>query len=435
MHVAVVGAGPSGIFATSFLLECSDTIQVDVWDRDPTPFGLVRYGVAPDHLKIKSVSKALTKILSNPRVVFRGNIDIGRNISVAALQEHYDAVVLATGAPHGRRLDVPGHNLAGHLDAAEFVRWYNGHPSATPPTLAGPSAAVVGAGNAALDVARVLLKGPAGLEHTDVPDHVLTQLGHAAITDVHLIARRGPAEAKFSANELLDLGAIPGLRVSVADGLEPGDEPSTADTRSVSALKALLAGAGRPAGPPRHMTFHFNRTPVVLRGSNLVTGIVLQPPLVAGQERPAELLEAATVISCIGFTGVPTPGVLFDEQRGVVPNEGGRVSPGLYVTGWAKRGASGVIGANKACAHETVNSLLADFEGVQSRRDLDASALLTPSTPPWTTWRGWTRIDAAERELGEQQGRPRVKIHNHAELVRLGSQPSPVFVPKGDTGK
>ncbi|KAA9162609.1 NADP oxidoreductase [Amycolatopsis acidicola] len=394
-HVAVVGAGPSGVFATAELLRRPD-VRVDVFDRGPTPYGLVRYGVAPDHLKIKSVTRALARTLTDPRVTFRGNVELGRDVRLPELRREYQAVVLATGAPHARRLGIPGEDLPSHVPAAEVVRWYNGFPGARDLSglLRGP-VVVIGAGNVALDVARVLVKGHKGLSHTDVPPDVL-----AALTprDVRVMVRRGVADAKFSPVELLEVGKLPGVDL-VVEGLDP---EADGEARSAGIFREW---AERPrSGGGVTLTFGFHQAPIAVRDN----GVAL----------PDRTIPAGLVVSAIGYTGERLDGVPFDDSRGLIPNTRGRVAPGLFVTGWAKRGPSGVIGTNKACAAETVAEVLGDLTDGPV---FDIEPLLAARGCRWVPWPGWTRIDEAEVALGRANGRERTKITDLARLLDLGA--------------
>lgn len=404
-RVAVVGAGPSGIFAAAELLTRPDVL-VDVFDAAPTPFGLVRYGVAPDHLKIKSVTRVLARTLADPRVRFLGNVDIGKDIPLATLRERYRAVVLAVGAPDHNPLRIPGGDLPGHLPAGDLVDWYNGRPAARYEPGERRRVAVIGGGNVALDVARILLRGSAGLDHTDVPDHVLDDLARHPTTDVHLVVRRGPAESRFTPAELAELESIPDLDLHVGGSL-PDSTP--ADRTSVTRLAAFRRWRDRsPTGAGRRLTVHFHAPPVELVGPGRVRALAL----------PATRLPVDLVVSAIGFRGRPVPGAPFDPATGTVPHEKGRVEPGLYVAGWIKRGPAGVVGANKACAQETVATLLADLAPDGD----DADPRLTAGLPA-VPWSGWLAIERAETALGATRSRARTTIHERHRLVEIGTAP------------
>ena len=420
MRVAVVGAGPSGVFATAELLT-RPGVEVDVLDRSHTPFGLVRYGVAPDHLKIKTVSTALSRVLADERVRFHGGVELGRDISLDELRRLSDAVVLATGARDSRRLGIPGEDRPRSFTAADLVPWYNGHPlDGVRWSTASPSVAVVGAGNVALDVSRILLKGGAGLANTDLPDSVAAVLDARPVTDVHLVIRRGVGDVRFSPAELLEFDHLDvDVLVDPAElDLGPADRARATDDRLVAQRIAMFtrwAEAG-PVGAGRRLHVHFHRSPTEIRGGDGVEAIRLRD----NRSGRIEELSVGAVVTAIGYhaaapAGLPTTG-------GLVHHDAGRVAPGLYVAGWLKRGPSGVIGTNKACAVESVRALWADVDSAAITVGAGGPADLVRSRlPEAVDWTGWTRIDAAEIALGATTGRARTKITNHAELARLGA--------------
>lgn len=448
IHIAVVGAGPSGIFAAAELLK-HPGLSVDVFDRSPTPFGLVRYGVAPDHTKIKSVTTTLSKVFADPRAQFLGNVDLGKDLDLDDLRAAYDSVIIATGAPHARRLGIPGEDLPGNYAAADLVSWYNGHPlSGTPFTARAEAAAIIGAGNVSIDIARVLLKAGAGLRNTDAPESVLTTLGRDPVREVHILARRSVAEAKFSHAELRELEALADVDIVVnpAD-LELGAAASArcgASRAATARIETFRRWAARPSrGAAKRLHFRFLRSPTAVLGSNHVTGLRLQRNVVDADGALAaagsEYLPVQAVIRSIGYTGNPISGILFDHDRGLIPNTAGRVEADLYVAGWIKRGPSGTIGTNKACAIQTVATLLAELsrqahtgEGTSvaraARARLRAGLVTRLQAHPerhrrCVTWDGWTAIDAAEIDLGSTRGRARTKINNFRRLVTIGTQP------------
>ncbi|MER5670290.1 FAD-dependent oxidoreductase [Pseudonocardia alni] len=406
-RIAVVGAGPSGVFVTAALLERPD-VRVDVYDRSPTPFGLVRYGVAPDHLKIKSVRRTLSRTLGDPRVSFLGNVEIGRDVSLAALRGAYSAVVLAVGAPEVNALGIPGDDLAGHVGAGRLVDWYNGRPGATRPDGERRGrVAVIGGGNVALDVARVLLHGREGLAHTDVPEHVLADLDAEPTTDVHLLVRRGPLDTRFTPAELAAFEKLPDLDLVVDPSCLPA-APPVDDAAAAARLAILARWSGRPhGGARRRLTVRFHSPPVALTGDDRVAAVQLP-----GGER----LGVDLVVSAVGFRGRPLDDCPFDPATGTIPHRAGRVDSGLYVTGWIKRGPTGVIGANKACALETAATLLADVPPEDTGPVPSVHA-----GRPVVSWPGWLAIDRAEAALGERHGRARTTIHELSRLVRIGT--------------
>lgn len=460
LSVAVVGAGPAGVYAAHALC-AADDVRVDVLDRLPTPFGLVRYGVAPDHPKLKAVGLTLATMLQHPAVRFLGNVDVGRDLTVADLHEHYDAVVLANGAPVDRRLGIPGEDLAGSFSATDFVAWYCGHPDASVSqfTLTARSVAVVGAGNVALDVARILAKPVEDLVGTDIPQHALAVLRDSRVSDVHLVSRRGPAQAKFTIKELRELGEVNDCDVVVDPAeleLDPASRAVADSDRSVQrTLDVLTEWAARPLeGRRRRLHLHFWARPVEIVGDGRVDGVLLEATRLdaeAGVTGTGQVrrLEVQMVLRSIGYRGVPTPGMPFDDRAGVIPHLEGRVlrdqqvAPGEYVAGWVKRGPTGVIGTNKRDASATVAALLADAaSGALPRAPVrDAEAILEVLAARGVevvTWEGWSAIEAAEAALGHAQGRARSKIHDRAALLdaaRRAGDPThdPADAPARDT--
>ncbi|MEV1294974.1 FAD-dependent oxidoreductase [Pseudonocardia sp. NPDC049635] len=411
-HVAVVGAGPSGLFATAELRRRRPDVPVDVLDRLPTPFGLVRYGVAPDHHRIKSVTATLAAVFADERVRFLGNVGLGSDVTVAELRRSYDAVVVATGSGAARDLGIPGEGLPGSITAADLVAWYNGHPDAVP-VLSWPrpaTVAVVGAGNVALDVARVLLKSGTGLDDTDIPDPVRAGLDAHPVHAVHVVARRGHHDVRFSLGELLAFDDLPGV-VPVVDPAGLTDDPPPGHAARARHAVFRRWAENSPGPGDRVLRFHVHRSPVAVLGSTRVTGIRLADPTTG----TASVLDVDAVVRAIGYRGTPIPGLPFDPERATVPHESGRVEPGLYVTGWLKRGPSGVIGTNKACAVESVGSLLDDLDDLPAAAPSARKALTAAHEV--VDWAGWTRIDRAEIALGRRRGRARTKITDTAELL------------------
>ncbi|WP_405659478.1 FAD-dependent oxidoreductase [Streptomyces sp. NBC_01166] len=449
LRVAVVGSGPSGVYTAQALLEQSRVpdVRVHVLDRLPTPYGLVRYGVAPDHEKIKSLQSSLRAVLEDDRITFVGHVGVGDEggLSPARLKELYHAVVYCVGAAEDRPLAVPGEGLPGSCSATEFVSWYSAHPDAAAGAFAlrARSAVVVGVGNVAVDVARILARGAAELRGTDVPRAALDALGASRVREVHIVGRRGPSQARFTTKELRELGALPGARIAV-DGAELALDP------------AYAVAAGRPGAP---------LPAVVRRNLDVLRGWATDPPsTTAGQERrirlrfflrPVELLErdgrvagvrfartapdgaggvrdtgvyedveAQLVLRAVGYRGTPLPGLPFDPVRGTVPHLAGRVvrdgaaSPGEYVAGWIKRGPTGVIGSNRSCAKETVASLIEDAPLLVGREvSADPLGALRAQGLRPVEWDGWLSIERAESALGRSLGRGPVKIPDWSGLL------------------
>lgn len=436
VRVAVIGSGPSGLYAADELSK-HDTVTVDVLDRLPCPYGLLRYGVAPDHLKMKSLEITLRKILERPAVRFLGGVELGSGVSVDELRNHYDAVVYATGSPVDRRLSVPGEDLPGSFSATQFVAWYCGHPDAAVDafTLDARSAVVIGVGNVAVDVARILAKTADELHATDMPDHVLKVLDASAITDVHIVGRRGPAQAKFTTKELRELGELANADVVVDPGElvldEAGREAVETNKTIRRNLEALQEWSTRPQqGRPRRVHLRFLLAPVSVHGTVRVESVECERTALDGSggvtgTGETITLDAQLLLRSVGYRGLPLPGVPFDERAGVIPHVRGRVqrdgsaATGEYVVGWIKRGPTGVIGTNKGDAKETVETLLADRDTLPRAPDRDPDAITTMLAQRGVgvvTWSGWEAIDAAEQALGAAVGRSRIKI---AELQAL----------------
>jgi ferredoxin--NADP+ reductase len=425
LRVAVVGSGPAGFYAAGALLGADVPAEVDMIERLPTPWGLVRFGVAPDHPKIKSVSRAFEKIAQQPGFRFLGNVEIGRDLQHDELLELYDAVVYAVGAQTDRKMGIPGEDLPGSWPATEFVAWYNGHPDyqQLPFDLSGKRAVVIGNGNVAVDVARMLALTPEELAPTDTTDAAIAAISNSGIEEIVMVGRRGPAQAAFTTPELIELGELAGADVVVDPADLEGAEPK--DTNAERNLEVLREYAARtPAGKKRRLVLRFFRSPTAILGDERVTGIELVRNTLDENERAVptdetETLECGIVFRSVGYRGVAIPGVPFDEGRGVIPNEGGRVADRVYAAGWIKRGPSGVIGTNKKDATETVELLLADLRDAPRRGRTfdDVEALLAERRVRHIVYDGWTAIDERERAAGEPLGRPRVKLCTWEELL------------------
>jgi ferredoxin--NADP+ reductase len=429
LRVAVVGSGPAGFYAAGALLAADVPVEVDMLERLPTPWGLVRLGVAPDHPKIKSVSRAFEKIALQPGFRFLGNVEVGRDVTNEELLEHYDAVVYAVGAQSDRRMGIPGEDLPGSWAATEFVAWYNGHPDFQDRRfdLSGERAIVIGNGNVAVDVARMLALTPDELAPTDTTDAAIDALTGAGVREIVMVGRRGPAQAAFTTPELIELGELAGADVVVDPAELEGAEP--ADTNSERNLAVLHEYAARePAGKPKRLVLRFLLSPVAILGDGRVEAIELVrnrlEPDAAGALRAVptgetETLECGIVFRSVGYRGVALPGVPFDEERGTIANDRGRVAPGVYAAGWIKRGPSGVIGTNKKDATETVELLLEDLrDGPRKYRPAgEIERLLAGRGVRLVLYPGWASIDEHERAAGEPLGRPRVKLCTWDELL------------------
>ncbi|MGV2900759.1 FAD-dependent oxidoreductase [Microbacterium sp. AGC62] len=433
-RIAIVGAGPAGIYAADILLGLAPTASIDLFEKLPAPYGLVRYGVAPDHPRIRKITDALHDVLVNPRIRLLCNVEIGVDVEIEDLRAAYDGVIVATGADLDVHLDIPGIHLPGSFGAADFVFWYDGHPDA-PRTwpLEAESVAVLGAGNVALDVTRILAKHASALTHTDTPDTVLDQLAASPLRDVHLFARRGPADVRFSAMELRELAEQDDVDVIVDPDELALDEHAERMVAQFSQRRiivrtmtewAALDPAGRTAS--RRIHLHLRQRPVRLLGTDRVTGIEMERTASDELGRmvgTGELLryDVGAVYRAVGYRSTPVPGMPFDADLGVVPHAEGRVVdaagapiPRLYATGWIKRGPVGLIGSTKSDAAQTVRHLvddLADAEPTASGADplahVDHAVDLD----------GWLRIDAAERGAGAERGRERTKLVDRAEML------------------
>jgi ferredoxin--NADP+ reductase len=429
LRVAVVGSGPAGFYAAGALLAADIPVEVDMIERLPTPWGLVRLGVAPDHPKIKSVSRAFEKIAAQPGFRFFGNVEVGRDIRHDELLELYDAVVYSVGAQADRRMGIPGEDLPGSWAATEFVAWYNGHPDFQHLEfdLSGERAVVIGNGNVAVDVARMLALTPEEIGPTDTTDAAIEAFNGAGIREIVMVGRRGPAQASFTTPELIELGELAGADVIVDPSDLDGAEPT--DTNSQRNLDVLREYAARePEGKPTRLVLRFLQSPVALHGDGRVESIELVRNRLEADESGAlravptdehETLDTGIVFRSVGYRGVELSGIPFDERTGTVPNDRGRVSPGVYAAGWIKRGPSGVIGTNKKDATETVELLLEDLRDAprKGRSAEDVEQLLAERVPRLVMYEGWTSIDERERSAGEPHGRPRVKLCTWDELL------------------
>ncbi|MFP5070350.1 FAD-dependent oxidoreductase [Pseudonocardia nantongensis] len=453
-RVAVIGAGPSGLYTAEALLAGDENVHVDVYDRLPAPYGLVRYGVAPDHLKMKSVIRALVSTFDDAeRVRFLGNVTVGPDgesgpaIPGEVLREHYHAVVYATGSANDRDLGVEGEDLAGSVGSGAFVAWYCGHPDAAGPgpALDATGAVVVGAGNVAIDVARMLARPAEDIAATDAHDVVLEALRGSAVTDVHVLIRRGPQHVRFTPAELRALAKLDDVEVVVHDDgvLAAGvEEPGERRMRQV--LESLTEWRTDPPGPGGRRRIHlrFLRSPLRLVGRDgRVSGVQVERNQVTDDGRvrgtgETTTLDAGLVVRAIGYAGEQIPGLPFDEARGTVPHEQGRVLLGAeplrgsYVTGWIKRGPTGVIGTNKSDGTETAASVLADLPDLANPSRPNGDAVLDRlrefGIEP-VLWDDWLRVDAAEIALGEQRGgTERVKIADRRQMLDAarGTAPS-----------
>ncbi len=448
LRIAIIGAGPAGFYAAEHLLKKSEAASVDLYDRLPTPYGLVRAGVAPDHAKIKNVIRVYQKTAARPGFRFFGNVAYGRDVSLADLKRHYHAVVFTTGAQVDRRLGIEGEDLLRSHSATEFVAWYNGHPDFRHLTfdLSQKAAVVIGVGNVAIDVARILCRRVEELATTDIADYALEALSHSQIRDIYVLGRRGPSQAAFTNPEAKELGELVDADLLISEreaALDPSSQeeldknPTRATTRKVEMIQSFAKA--QPSGKRKRLHLRFLVSPTeILAGPDggvgrvrIVRNQIYRDD--SGRLRPRatqhfENLDAGLVFRSVGYRGVALPDVPFREDWAVIRNEAGRVVdesgsviPGIYAAGWIKRGPSGVIGTNKACAVETVNGILQDAEAGLLPPPVNGSPeealkMARDASPDFFDFDDWTRLDALEVSAGEPSGRPRVKFTSVAEM-------------------
>lgn len=423
LRVAIVGAGPAGCYTAAELLGV-DGVQVAMFERLPTPYGLLRAGVAPDHQQTKAIDELFDTALSHPRMRCHFNVEVGRDLTHHELLAHHHAVIYATGASTSRDLGLPGEHLPGSHTAAEFVGWYNGHPDHADAEfdLSGRRAVIIGNGNVALDVARIMLADPKSLAATDIAQHALDALSTSAVQEVVILARRGLRDAAFSVGEFLALGDLDGVDV-IIDSNDLHDEPGDDAETTLKVDIAREFAQRLPAPTDKRIVFRFQLSPVEVIGDSRVEGL-----RVRGPDGHTVVIETSLVLRSIGYRSTPVPGVPFDSAIGRVPNYDGRVhedngqlAPGIYVTGWAKRGPRGVIGTNRSCAEQTVTQLWTDFDSGLLTRDIGEPTalvdLLTERGVHPLAWQDWRAIDTAERQRGLDMSRPRVKFVHIADAL------------------
>jgi ferredoxin/flavodoxin---NADP+ reductase len=441
--VAIVGSGPSGFYAAEALLRSPSAVRIDMLERLPVPFGLVRYGVAPDHPRLKQPTLVFDKIAQSPQFAFLGNVAVGRDVTVEQLRTTHHVILFACGAEADRRLGLPNEDLPGSHTATEFVGWYNGHPDYRDRTfdLGAEAAVIIGQGNVAIDVARILCKPVDELRQTDIAEHALEVLAGSRVREIHLVGRRGPAQASFTTKELRELGELTGCSTHVtAADLQLGapcrteleQQTNFMAAKNVETLRGWTANPGKMGG--KRLFFHFLRSPVNLDGQRKLERITLErntltgPPFAQQAHGTGHTVDVACglMFRSIGYRGRPLPDVPFDDTKGIFPNESGRIvgAPGLYATGWIKRGPSGIIGTNRADAVATVQSILADLARLDpypKPGSAELHAALGRRGTRIVSYADWLRIDAEEQRRGAATGKPREKITRVSDMLALAA--------------
>lgn len=446
LHVAVIGAGPAGIYASDILSKSGIDVQIDLYEKLPAPYGLVRYGVAPDHPRIKAIINALYNVLQRGDIRLVGNVEIGKDLTFDELHEHYDAIILATGADKDAPFDIPGADLPEVYGAADFVYWYDGHPD-YPRTwpLEAEQVAVLGVGNVALDVARMLAKHPEDLMSTEIPKNVEEGFRSSPITDVHVFGRRGPAQVKFTPMELRELGQLNDVDIIVYpedfdydEGSEQAMEASKMTRQVVEQLTEWVFQEEEDLTASRRIHIHMLQAPVEILGDGKVEAIRMERTALQGDgsvKGTGEFIDypVQAVYRAVGYFSSPIPGAPFDDVNGIVPNVEGRVTaelggdvvPGMYATGWIKRGPVGLIGSTKSDAQETVGHLVEDYEAGLLHATTDAvgweetKAVLDERGVRYTTWRGWQLLEEFEMALGAAEGRARIKVVERETMTAI----------------
>ena len=448
LRVAIVGAGPAGIYAADILLkhEKSPDVSIDLFERLPAPYGLVRYGVAPDHPRIKGIVNSLREILDSGKIRLFGNVNYGTDITLDDLKEHYHAVIFATGAMHDAELNIPGIGLPGSFGAADFVSWYGGHPDAPRDwPLDAKEVAVIGNGNVALDVARMLAKRPEDLYPTEVPDNVYGALKESKVTDVHIFGRRSPQDVKFTPLELRELGELNDVDIVLheEDFRENAARDTTASpSKQIAVIERIFEEwrKRRVGAASRRLHFHFYSQPSTVLGSTTVQGLrygLSEITPSGGLFPTGEVREqkVQAVYRAVGYFGSPLPEIPFDSRKGVIPNDRGAIfdeqgllMPGLFVTGWIKRGPVGLIGHTKSDAMETIDSLLGREQSRLSPLDLNPQSvdnLLLQRECVFTDLSGWQRLDQHEIERGIQRGKSRLKLVSREQMLEVAATARP----------
>jgi NADPH-dependent glutamate synthase beta subunit-like oxidoreductase len=446
LRVAIIGSGPSGFYAAEALLQSEHTTEVDILERLPVPYGLVRYGVAPDHARLKDVANTYAEIARDPRLSFVGNVTFGKDFTLRELADCYHAVILATGAATDRKLGIPGEDIQGSHAATSFVGWYNGHPDYRDLVFdfSGDSAIIIGQGNVAIDVCRILAKSPDELRRTDIAAHALDALAESRIREIHLIGRRGPVQSRFTTKELRELGQLSecdpfvdpnDLLLSDACQSELADVREPTRARNFDAFRSF---ASRQREKPKCCRIHFFLSPREARGEHKLEELVLERTRLVGAAGRQEAIgtgqtlsiRAGLMIRSVGYSGRALEGIPFDDARGTIPNKNGRaeMTPAggcpVYVAGWIKRGPTGIIGTNRADSMATVATLLADLPTFRSQQKPGReafTALLAQRTTRSVSFQGWEMIDQAEKARGTPLGKPREKFTRISEMLAVSA--------------
>ncbi len=446
LRVAIVGSGPSGFYATEALIKSGLAVKIDMLERLPAPFGLVRNGVAPDHQKLKQAIRLYDKIAKAAQFNFLGNVTFGRDVTVEDLYKTHHAIIFTCGAESDRKLGIPGEDLSGSYTATEFVGWYNGHPDYRDREfdLSHEVAVIIGQGNVAADVSRILAKTVDELKHTDIAQHALDVLAESKVREIHVIGRRGPAQAKFTPKELREFGELADCDPIVKPEdliLNAASQTELEDKSNVGNLKIYQLFKGFSERPPsdkkRRCHFRFLLSPVELAGDGKLQRIFFEKNALSGEPMNQSArgtgekfaMEAGLLFRSIGYKGVPLPGLPFDDKRGVLPNTDGRITdngsviPGLYTAGWIKRGPTGIIGTNRADSVATIGALLADIpkldDGMSKPGEGGLLPLLKERNIRHVTYQEWKKIDAREIELGVPKGKPREKLTYVSEMLEI----------------
>jgi ferredoxin/flavodoxin---NADP+ reductase len=441
LRVSIIGSGPSGFYAADALLKSEVSTVVDMFERLPNPYGLVRTGVAPDHAKIKNVAKVYERIAAKPGFRYFGNVEFGKDVGLEELEQHYDAIIFANGAETDRNLNIPGEDLVGSHPATAFVGWYNGHPDFRDLEFdfSTETAVIIGQGNVAVDICRILCKTVEELKTTDIAQHALDQLAESKIKFVHMIGRRGPVQAKFTQIEIRELGRLEDCDTHIdleafdfdeASQQELDDPSNKLASKNVTVMRDIAET--NPHGKSRELDIDFCLSPIEIKGDGRVESIVFEKNKLVGE--PFKLKAVGTgeleempcglVFRSVGYHGVPLPGVPFDEKRGIFPNENGRIigHDGLYAVGWIKRGPSGIIGTNKPDSQATVAQLLEDLSELRPCAKPETDSLIQSLRDKGVrviSYEDWHKIDAVEIERGQVVGKPREKITRVSEMLEL----------------